>query len=268
LYILENTSCIKGKGLEGKFVYGMNGKDLILIPCDSPDYKQLKEFNDKMRQGIKFNMKNMIKGATYLNSRNEELVFVGRYEYHDSYSSVKKTPKKYYFYNRGKKYDWQDEVGYFTSYSSVGQSIIECTNENCCVDYAEIFDKFEYHEHYNPYDNDKDEYHNHSLDSFTKYVEICLNKAKNNEYHPRNNVDVYYYVNNGEITLAHTTYGRESINPYINYDETKRFKFITRTEEEYKTSSWSYRNSTRTKYNEEYITIEEFYNITQPQYKR
>jgi len=31
LYILENTNSIKGKGLEGKFIYGWQGKDLILI---------------------------------------------------------------------------------------------------------------------------------------------------------------------------------------------------------------------------------------------
>ena len=31
LYILENTSSIKGKGLEGDFVYGWDGTDLLLI---------------------------------------------------------------------------------------------------------------------------------------------------------------------------------------------------------------------------------------------
>ena len=41
LYILENSNSIKGKGLEGEFVYGWSGKDLILIPTSSPDYKEL-----------------------------------------------------------------------------------------------------------------------------------------------------------------------------------------------------------------------------------
>ena len=39
LYILENCDCLKGKGLDGEFVYGWDRKDLILIPVDSPDYK-------------------------------------------------------------------------------------------------------------------------------------------------------------------------------------------------------------------------------------
>ena len=34
LYILENTNSIKGKGLDGKFVYGWDGKDLVLVPVE------------------------------------------------------------------------------------------------------------------------------------------------------------------------------------------------------------------------------------------
>lgn len=45
LYILENANCIRGKGLEGEFVYGWDGKDLVLMPVESPDYKEIAEFN-------------------------------------------------------------------------------------------------------------------------------------------------------------------------------------------------------------------------------
>ncbi len=45
LYILENANCIRGKGLEGEFVYGWDGKDLVLMPVESPDYKEISEFN-------------------------------------------------------------------------------------------------------------------------------------------------------------------------------------------------------------------------------
>jgi hypothetical protein len=46
LYILENASSIKGKGLEGDFVYGWNGKDILLMPVESPDYIELAKLND------------------------------------------------------------------------------------------------------------------------------------------------------------------------------------------------------------------------------
>lgn len=49
LYILENANCIKGKGLEGEFIYGWDGKDLVLMPVESPDYKQISEFNKIMK---------------------------------------------------------------------------------------------------------------------------------------------------------------------------------------------------------------------------
>ena len=47
LWILENCNCIKGKGLEGEFVYGWDGKDLVLVPVDTPDYKEIEEKNGK-----------------------------------------------------------------------------------------------------------------------------------------------------------------------------------------------------------------------------
>ena len=49
LYILENANSIKGKGLEGEFVYGWDGKDLVLMPVESPDYKQIAEYIDMPR---------------------------------------------------------------------------------------------------------------------------------------------------------------------------------------------------------------------------
>lgn len=39
LWILENSDCIKGKGLAGEFVYGWDGAELLLVPVDSPEYK-------------------------------------------------------------------------------------------------------------------------------------------------------------------------------------------------------------------------------------
>ena len=40
LYILETCNCLKGKGLEGKFVYSWDGQDLVLLPVDTEEYRQ------------------------------------------------------------------------------------------------------------------------------------------------------------------------------------------------------------------------------------
>lgn len=52
LYILENVNSIKGKGLEGEFIYGWDGKDLILMPTDSSDYKDITKFNDIIHNNL------------------------------------------------------------------------------------------------------------------------------------------------------------------------------------------------------------------------
>lgn len=85
LYILENTSSIKGKGLEGEFVYCWDGPDLVLIPTSSPDYAQLVSLNEKRFNG-KIAAKDLIVGATYLTKNNLEVVYLGRFDYYSKYS--------------------------------------------------------------------------------------------------------------------------------------------------------------------------------------
>lgn len=82
LYILENANSIKGKGLEGEFVYGWDGKDLVLMPVESPDYKQVAEYNNIVHNNEHIKAKDLIVGATYLTKDNTELVYVGKFEYY------------------------------------------------------------------------------------------------------------------------------------------------------------------------------------------
>lgn len=79
LYILENTSSIKGKGLEGEFVYTWSGQDIVLMPTCSPDFEVISEYNDVLQSNKKFNTKNMIIGATYRDKDNQNIVYIGRY---------------------------------------------------------------------------------------------------------------------------------------------------------------------------------------------
>lgn len=152
LYILENTSSIKGKGLEGDFVYGWDGKNLVLIPCESPDYKELTEYNEKVQNAKKFKLKDMIVGATYLTKQNEEWIYMGRFDswyfnYNDS--EVKNKGKKYFFY-KNDKYDG------FETIKSLTNKIIDCIDENCVTNYAELMDKLECRVYYSPVDKSQD----------------------------------------------------------------------------------------------------------------
>lgn len=80
LYILENANSIKGKGLEGEFVYGWNGKDLILIPVESPDYKTIMNYSNIINNNKTIKAKDLKVGATYLSKNNTQFVYMGRYD--------------------------------------------------------------------------------------------------------------------------------------------------------------------------------------------
>jgi len=132
LYILENTTSTKGKGLEGDFVYGWDGKDLVLIPTDSPDYKELTEFNKLVHSKSSIKSKDLIIGATYLTNQNEKIIYIGRF---DAYG--------YYGENEGLHF-WfykQNKDDNFIKYKSIGGKIISCIDDNCIGNYSEIFDK-------------------------------------------------------------------------------------------------------------------------------
>lgn len=85
LWILENCDCIKGKGLEGQFVYGWDGKELVLVPVESPDYKEIQEKNKIIHNNEFIKAKDLILGATYETLKGERYVYMGKY---DTYNTL------------------------------------------------------------------------------------------------------------------------------------------------------------------------------------
>lgn len=96
LWILENCNCIKGKGLEGQFVYGWDGKDLVLVPVDSPDYQEIQAKNEVIHNNEFIKPKDLIVGATYENLNGTQFVYMGKFKpwfiMRNYYNS---TPKRY-----------------------------------------------------------------------------------------------------------------------------------------------------------------------------
>lgn len=80
LWILQNGDCIKGKGLDGEFVYGWDGTELVLVPIDSPDYKEIAEKNKVIHENTFVKAKDLVIGATYENLRGERYVYMGKYK--------------------------------------------------------------------------------------------------------------------------------------------------------------------------------------------
>ena len=167
LYILENTNSLKGKGLEGEFVYGWDGTNLLLIPCGSPDYVSLVSYNDILKKNKKIKGKDLVVGGTYLTKANDEVIYMGVYDYYE-YSTVSDA-KHYFFYNSNKDC--------FENYKTLS-FIIDTAFDQCISSYASLFSKLEYYERYNPYCSEKDEYIHHTLESFEKYVSANIHKSK------------------------------------------------------------------------------------------
>ena len=78
LWILENCNCIKGKGLEGEFVYGWDGKELLLVPVDSPDYQEIQAKNKIIHNNEFIKAKDLVLGATYEMLNGERYVYMGK----------------------------------------------------------------------------------------------------------------------------------------------------------------------------------------------
>jgi hypothetical protein len=169
LYILENTSSIKGKGLEGEFVYGWDGTELVLMPVDSPDYKEIKKYNEIVHANKNFKTADMIPGYTYLTKQGEKIIFIGKFHEYETYGNdkgKKKKGKSFYFYS-GRKYR-----GFETTKSLA--KIIGVESNECVENYADLRDQLEFQANFCPVDPDKDEYLPYTLE---EVAEKLTNRA-------------------------------------------------------------------------------------------
>jgi len=150
LFILENTNSIKGKGLEGEFVYGWDGKDLLLVPTESPDYQEITKLNKLIHENQKISAKDLKVGATYLTKKNEKLVYMGKFTDH----SYRRRGKQSFFF-----YEINDggQVYGLERLASVSNKLIAVVSDECVENFADLFDKLEGNSYYSPIDSTKDE---------------------------------------------------------------------------------------------------------------
>lgn len=75
LYILQECTSTKGKGLEGKFVYAWQGKHLVLLPVCSSDYQASKKLIDSTE---KITLRSLKVGASYKSKNSDNVVYLGK----------------------------------------------------------------------------------------------------------------------------------------------------------------------------------------------
>lgn len=79
LFILQECTSTKGKGIEGKFVYAWSGPDIVLLPVDSEDYKASTELMEKKE---KITVKSLKIGAAYKGKEDDYLIYIGKMEWY------------------------------------------------------------------------------------------------------------------------------------------------------------------------------------------
>lgn len=163
LYILENTNSIKGKGLEGQFIYAWGGKDLILIPTSSPDYKELTKFNDIIHNNLTIKAKELKVGATYLTKDNDELVYMGRFDYYYEWS---KNKGKCFWFIQNKENYRGDKYTIQTWKTLPKNKFISIVDEKPNELFADMYEEMERRTSFSPLDESKDEYIEYTLEDF------------------------------------------------------------------------------------------------------
>lgn len=153
LYLLENTSCIKGKGIEGKCVYGWDGADLLLLPEEAPDYKQLMDYRNNLYDKEKITIKNIVLGGTCLTDKNEQGIYLGRFEELETRTwRIKKRGELV-----GKRHWFKMADGTIRTFPGLSK-FIKTISDTPVSDYADLMDEMERDPRYSPYDSNKDEY--------------------------------------------------------------------------------------------------------------
>lgn len=79
LFILQETSSISGKGLEGEFVYSWEGKELVLLPVVSQEYKNSANFSDL--QNKKVTKGDVIPGCLYKTKQQVDVMYLGKFNW-------------------------------------------------------------------------------------------------------------------------------------------------------------------------------------------
>lgn len=154
LFILENTSSIKGKGLEGEFVYGWDGTELMLIPTDNPKYKSLKKVSELQFKKDYVKVKDLVIGATYLHKSNIPLVYMGVFDYYpDTWDASEKRNNLHIFMNpdTSNYNDYSDASENLKAYKTLGSNFLQTIDDKCTVAYAELFETLECLPWYSPY---------------------------------------------------------------------------------------------------------------------
>lgn len=132
LLILQECSSIKGKGLEGEFIYAWSGQQLVLLPVCSQEYKNSVEFIELGAKKVP--AKDVVAGCTYINKDRQEVMYLGKFAWCDygydssgrGYNYMMKLGKKQHvFLNLNSKSTGKDRYWLQTGFTKLATRVSE-----------------------------------------------------------------------------------------------------------------------------------------------
>jgi hypothetical protein len=144
LFILQETSAIKGKGLEGEFVYAWSGTELVLLPVDSEIYKACIVHTE--RQAVKMNKEDIKEGYSYIMKDGQAVMYLGRHSYNDKgknwHTEFTPVGNMHIFLRLAS----EEKRGYGYKDPYIAESgftkVAECTSPSSLDTYPDALDKF------------------------------------------------------------------------------------------------------------------------------
>ncbi len=209
LYILENTSSIKGKGLEGKFVYGWDGKNLVLVPVDAPEYKDMQEFSNLQKLN-KITKKNLKVGWKYLTQKNDVVTYMGFYKkyspyfVHSNYNPNKNVEETHWFYHNANE-------GFYTIRTL---NVVQELEQD--LQFSDLYENMQSNKY------------------FSKVVNLHLEKINFDEYIKDNNNIYLKFIQYKEGQLLYIVYNFHYSDLNVEYYSNDKFWINTK---------WQYFNS-------------------------
>jgi len=149
--VLMNTDCIK-RQIEGECVYAWQGKELVLLPTNSEEY--IKATTYTSLQSKKISAKDLVLGCSYKTKKEENLIYLGRFDWHSisdkgGYHGPKQyvTKKYHIFINEDpSKYPWRSKY-----LLKSGVEFLAAKNtEDPVSNYADLIEEFQKDNHSSP----------------------------------------------------------------------------------------------------------------------
>lgn len=105
LYILQECTSTKGKGLEGQFVYAWAGPELILLPVDTVEYRKSVEFTSI--QTNKLTKNDIVPGCSYTMKDQKVFTYLGRLDKFEKTTVFDEPKADYYLDSNGRRQHYQ-----------------------------------------------------------------------------------------------------------------------------------------------------------------